>query len=152
MTTVAANTAELVNFQKPSVVKFPFKLRPTLDASWTTWNNDKNAQIQCHILWTYQILIAVFRQGSKQHCYVILVCIGFLAQYSTAWNRENSVRQCETCGLVIISVAVMLQNNPISNRLMTISIALFQTQAGSELKYYVLIPWCSGSKTVLCDP
>lgn len=33
VTTVAANTAELVNFQKPSVVKLPFKLRPTLDAS-----------------------------------------------------------------------------------------------------------------------
>lgn len=45
VTTVAANTAELVNFQKPSMVLFPFRLRPTLDASWTTWNTEETVKL-----------------------------------------------------------------------------------------------------------
>lgn len=47
---MAANTAELVNFQKPSMVWFPFRLRPTLDASCTTWNTEETVK-----LWVPQV-------------------------------------------------------------------------------------------------
>lgn len=46
VTTVAANTAELVNFQKPAAVLLLFKLRPIFDESWTNWKT-KKLQTQC---------------------------------------------------------------------------------------------------------
>lgn len=53
VTTVAANTAELVNFQNPSVVWLPFKLRPSFDASTTTWEYIKIASCTCRCIFVF---------------------------------------------------------------------------------------------------
>lgn len=70
VTTVAANTAELVNFQNPSVVWLPFKLRPSFDASRATWEYVEIARYICVAVRYHSdgIPVECVCQNSPQYC------------------------------------------------------------------------------------